>query len=112
MESFASIYLENKGAEGFAKHQLPNEAQLSPINDILIEDFDADGNLDVLIAGNLFASEVETPRADASRGLLMKGDGANGFEPLTYEKSGINLAFRCEKNGFDRSRCSEKCSDS
>ncbi len=100
VKSFASVYLENKGAEGFVTHQLPNEAQLSPINDMVIEDFNADGKLDVLIAGNLFAAEVETPRGDASRGLLMLGDGAGGFKPLAYAESGINLPYDAKKLGL------------
>ncbi|MBL4879732.1 MAG: VCBS repeat-containing protein, partial [Oleispira sp.] len=64
VRSFASIYLENKDGK-FITHQLPIEAQLSSINEILIDDYDKDGFLDLLIAGNLYASEAETPRNDA-----------------------------------------------
>ena len=71
---FSSIYLENKGGE-FEIHRLPVEAQLSTVNDILIEDVDNDGNDDLILAGNLYASEVETPRADAGLGLWLKGNG-------------------------------------
>ncbi len=88
VKSFASIYLENTGT-GFTTHRLPELAQLSVINRILVEDFNKDGNLDALIAGNLHASEVETPRNDAGIGLLLAGDGKGGFEPVISRKSGF-----------------------
>ena len=51
VKSFASIYLENKG-EKFEIHQLPVQAQLSSVNQILVEDFNNDGNMDYVL-GNL-----------------------------------------------------------
>jgi hypothetical protein len=88
VKSFASIYLENnKGS--FIKHELPKEAQLSNINGILVEDFDNDSNLDILIAGNLYHSEVETPRNDASNGLFLKGNGNGEFNVKTARESGL-----------------------
>lgn len=88
VKSFASIYLENKGGE-FVIHQLPIEAQVSSINQILVDDFDDDDNLDALIVGNLYASEVETPRNDGSHGLLLKGSGDGSFEALPASKTGF-----------------------
>lgn len=88
VKSFASVYLENKNGR-FVTHKLPNMAQLSSINQILVEDFDKDSNLDVLIIGNLHGSEVETPRNDASNGLLLLGDGKGEFDPMTALESGF-----------------------
>ena len=88
VKSFASIYLENKDGE-FIIHQLPNLAQISSINQIIVKDFDNDSNLDFVIAGNLHSSEVETPRNDASNGLFMKGDGKGNFKPIEGHKSGL-----------------------
>ncbi len=88
VKSFASLYLENVGGS-FEKHKLPNEAQVSSINQILVEDFDEDGHLDALIAGNLYSSEVETPRSDAGIGLFLKGNGKGEFEPVPARKSGL-----------------------
>ncbi|MGX1929756.1 VCBS repeat-containing protein [Flagellimonas sp. 2504JD4-2] len=90
-KTFASVYLENLGASKFNVHQLPNEAQFSSINAIQIDDFDNDGLQDILVAGNLYQSEVETPRNDASIGLLLKGKGNSTFEPLPHKKSGVFL---------------------
>ena len=70
-------------------HKLPNLAQISSINQILIDDYDKDGNLDALIAGNLYASEVETPRNDSGYGLFLKGDGKGKFDPVPVTKSGF-----------------------
>lgn len=88
VKSFASIYLENKDGQ-FISHNLPNLAQISNINQILVKDFDGDTHLDALIAGNLHGSEVETPRNDASNGLLLKGDGQGNFIPVRGKDSGL-----------------------
>lgn len=88
VKSFASVYIENdKG--NFKIHQLPNEVQISSINQILVKDFDNDGNLDAVMAGNLHVSEVETPRADAGIGLFLKGAGNGTFTPIDARNSGF-----------------------
>jgi len=91
VQSFASIYLENKDGV-FVIHKLPIEAQVSSINQILVADYDKDGNLDAIVAGNLYNSEVETPRNDGSYGLFLKGDGAGSFNPITSNNSGFYTA--------------------
>ena len=88
VKSFASVYLENKNNQ-FVTHDLPNLAQLSSVNQIIVKDFDQDSHLDVAIAGNLHSSEVETPRNDASNGLLLKGDGKGNFEVIQSRESGF-----------------------
>ena len=88
VKSFASVYLENKEGQ-FIVHQLPIEAQFSSINQVLVDDYDNDGNLDALIAGNLYVSEVETPRNDGSFGYFLKGNGEGVFEAISPTESGI-----------------------
>jgi len=88
VKSFASIYLENKNGK-FIIHQLPVEAQLTCINQIMVRDYDKDGKLDILISGNLYGSEVETPRNDAGHGLFLKGNGKGNFKPLSATDSGF-----------------------
>jgi hypothetical protein len=90
--NFASQYVENRGKEGFVFKQLPNRAQISPINGIIPRDFDNDNILDILIAGNLYVSEIETPRADAGVGLMLKGDGQGGFAEIKPTDSGFEAA--------------------
>lgn len=87
-ESFASVYIENKGDGSFKSKKLPSEAQFSSINAILVNDYNHDGNNEILVAGNLFASEAETPRNDASIGLLIENN-ENGLHSVSLKKSGF-----------------------
>ena len=91
--NFSSSYIENQGNGSFIIKSLPNPAQLSSINGVLSEDFDQDGNLDIVIAGNLFVSEVETPRNDAGIGLYLQGDGHGNFKPVRSLESGFYAPY-------------------
>ena len=74
---------------------LPKEARGFPtLNGMLADDFDGDGNLDVLINGNDFGTEVSIGRYDALNGLLLNGDGAGGFSSLSIQQSGIYIPPR------------------
>ncbi|HVU55497.1 MAG TPA: VCBS repeat-containing protein, partial [Puia sp.] len=86
-----SCYLRNDGGGKFTMIPLPMEAQVSALNGMVVDDFDGDGNLDVLINGNDFATDVMIGRYDALNGLLLKGDGAGGFKPLSMLQSGIHI---------------------
>lgn len=86
--SFSSIYLENKNGK-FSAQPLPYQAQLSNINALVVKDIDTDGNLDIILGGNLYNAEVETPRNDASYGLWLKGDGNNDFIAQNPRTSGL-----------------------
>ncbi len=88
-QTFANSYIENLGKNGFRISPLPNRAQFSNVNDIVIKDFNTDGNLDVLLAGNLYVSEIETMRNDAGTGVLLYGNGKGGFSPETVVNSGF-----------------------
>lgn len=88
VKSFASVYLENDNGT-FLKKNLPIEAQLSSINQILVDDYDGDGKLDLLIAGNLYASEIETPRNDAGHGYFLRGGGEGSFQAVQPSESGF-----------------------
>lgn len=87
--TFASVYLENTGRGKFNVHELPTEAQISSVNDILIGDYNQDQHLDILLAGNLYGAEVETARNDASVGLVLLGNGQHQFTPITPAQSGF-----------------------
>ena len=89
--TFASTYFKNNGNGVFTPQPLPNMAQFSSVNDIEIADFNSDGNLDMILGGNLYTSEIETPRNDASYGLFIAGDGKGGFTPQPPFKSGLYI---------------------
>lgn len=88
-ETFASCYFENTGRGEFVKRELPPEAQLSAIQSIVIDDVDGDGHPDILAAGNLFDTEITTPRNDGGAGLWLKGDGHGNFTAVPPAVSGF-----------------------
>jgi hypothetical protein len=88
-DTFASVFLRNNGDGTFTSKALPNLAQISPIKGIVADDVDGDGNLDVIVAGNLYDAEPNTPRADAGNGLWLRGDGRGGFTPVPAFQSGF-----------------------
>ncbi|MCG2461498.1 CRTAC1 family protein [Flavobacteriaceae bacterium F89] len=90
---FQSIALENLGNGKFKIHELPVEAQVSSINDFVVMDVDKDGVLDLILAGNMYGSEVETPRNDAGIGLFLKGNGNCSFKAIPMTESGLSLPY-------------------
>jgi len=86
-----SCYLRNDGKGKFTMLPLPKEAQTSILNGMVADDFDGDGNLDVLMSGNDYGTEVSIGRYDAFNGLMLKGDGSGGFTPLSILQSGIYI---------------------
>ena len=80
----------NRG-DRFEARSLPVEAQLAPVFGISVADFDGDGGEDIFLAQNFFAAQIETPRIDAGRGLILRGDGKGNFLPLTGPASGIQI---------------------
>jgi len=87
-ERFETSYLENLGGGKFKMHALPLEAQFSPVFGMLTNDFDGDGNLDLLGVGNSFSTEAQTGRYDAQGSLFLRGDGKGNLKP---ERSLLNL---------------------
>ena len=75
----------------FAATALPLEAQLSPASGVAVLDADLDGDDDVFLTQNFFGTQVETPRHDAGRGLLLENDGRGGLHPLPAATSGVRI---------------------
>ena len=89
-ETFESSVFLNNGSGYFDRRKLPNMAQFSTLQDMILDDFDNDGDMDLLIAGNLFDREVETRRSDGSVGLLLLNDGKGNFAEVSPATSGFN----------------------
>lgn len=87
-----SSYIENQGDGTFSVKALPNKAQISAVQGAIAADVNHDGHQDVILAGNLYQMEVETPRQDASVGLVLLGDGKGNLEPIPYAASGFFAA--------------------
>jgi len=88
---FRSCLFRNDGHGKFTMIPLPAQAQLSVLDGMVARDFDGDGNLDLVINGNDYGTEVSTGRYDALNGLLLKGDGKGGFRPESILASGIYI---------------------
>ena len=84
---FGSYILWNEN-NTFSYEKLPSLAQISPINDCITQDFNKDGKLDLMVVGNDYNTEYETPRLDAGNGLIMINQG-NSFKPLSVSESGL-----------------------
>ncbi len=87
--NFQSVYLRNDGNGKFTMIPLPKEAQISLLNAMCVDDFDGDGNLDIVINGNDYGTEVNVGRYDALNGLLLKGNGKGNFTAQSIQQSGI-----------------------
>lgn len=87
-----SVYLENKGEDGFALHPLPIEAQFAPLFGMAAVDVDGDGNLDVIGVGNSHATEIAIGRYDALFGVYLKGDGKGNFKTVPNKESGLLIS--------------------
>ncbi len=90
-KNFATSYIENLGNNRFKVSPLPTPAQFAPIYGILIQDFNSDGHLDVILAGNFFGTRVKYGRYDANKGLLLLGNGKGDFKPITTQESGLKI---------------------
>lgn len=70
-----SVLIINKGNMEFEIRELPSQAQISPVYAITSGDFDHDGDIDVILGGNLYSVKPEVGRYDASYGTFLKNDG-------------------------------------
>jgi enediyne biosynthesis protein E4 len=88
VNTLASMLFINAGSH-FEGVPLPKEAQFAPAFGLAVADFDGDGSEDVFVSQNFFATQPQTPRSDAGRGLLLRGDGVGGFASVPGHQSGV-----------------------
>ncbi len=81
----------NNGDGTFKMNRLPVEAQFSPVRDILVRDFDMDGKMDLILAGNDFSVRPSMGRYDASYGWCLLGNAGYEYKPLMPGKSGLKI---------------------
>jgi len=87
--TFSSTFIQNLGGGKFKMQALPMQAQFAPIYGMLPVDYNQDGNLDLLIVGNSYATETLTGYYDASIGTCLMGDGKGKFSVVAPKKSGF-----------------------
>ena len=80
--------LLNRG-DRFEARPLPPAAQWTAAHGIGVADFDGDGHLDVVLAQNLYPTNVEQPRLDGGSGLVLLGDGVGNLRALEPAAGGV-----------------------
>ena len=89
VDTLASLVLRNTGGGTFTATALPTAAQIAPIKGIIVHDVDGDRVLDLVVGGNQYEMEPNTPRVDAGNGLWLRGDGTGRFVPVSSRSSGF-----------------------
>ena len=89
--NFKSIVLINNKDNTFTKHYLPRLAQSIPILDCTFTDVNNDGYDDVIIVGNIYNTEVETPRLDNISGIVLLSNKADNYTVMNRELTGLYL---------------------
>jgi hypothetical protein len=89
--TFATALAKNNGDGSFTLVPLPREAQIAPVYGMLASDFDRDGALDLLLAGNFDGVKPELGRMSAGHGLFLRGDGTGRFTSVPASESGFRV---------------------
>jgi hypothetical protein len=89
-DNFSTCWLENTG-KGFVMHDLPVQAQYSPIYAIAATDVNGDGHPDLVLCGNQQYNLIRLGRDDANHGLVLLGDGKGHFSYAPPMSSGLTL---------------------
>ncbi len=95
VQTLSSSIMMNDGKMNFHLMDLPAQAQFSPVFAMLADDFDKDGNMDVLTAGNFFETKPDIGRLDANAACMLHGDGKGGFQFMPTLQSGLWLKGQC-----------------
>jgi enediyne biosynthesis protein E4 len=90
VNTFESVYIENKGKGKYVVTPLPKEAQVSKIFAINSIDIDGDKLPEVFLGGNLYGVSTYQGRYDASYGLILK-KSKSGFTALNATTTGFKL---------------------
>ena len=72
VNEFKTMAFKNTGDFAFSPIELPKQVQFSPVYAINHGDFDADGDIDLLLGGNLYRTKPEVGSYDASYGVFLE----------------------------------------
>ncbi|OEK06889.1 VCBS repeat-containing protein [Roseivirga misakiensis] len=92
VNDLASMIMMNNGDGTFEIVKMPLEAQLSPIYAVSTNDFNNDGNLDILLGGNLHRVKPQVGKYDANYGVVLLGDGKGNFKTLDKNETGLSIS--------------------
>jgi hypothetical protein len=84
-----TLFINQNGK--FVVANLPIQAQFAPVSQILTNDFDHDGKIDLLLLGNHADNRLKIGSMDANYGCLLKGDGKGDFSYIEQSASGLSI---------------------
>ncbi len=75
----------------FTEKALPTAAQFAPVYAITSLDYNRDGHLDLLLAGNNNQARLRFGKSDANYGTLLQGNGKGDFTYVPQATSGLQV---------------------
>ena len=90
IQTLASSVLMNKGKGNFTITPLPQLLQTSPVFTMIADDFNGDGNTDIITGGNFWDIKPDIGRLDANAASLLSGNGDGTFNFVSPVISGLN----------------------
>ncbi len=101
---FESGVMINEGNSAYRFIPFPEMAQLSNINDLVIDDLDNDGIRDILVCGNSDDPAVMVGNYDATSALLLKGTGKGNFTTVSAANNGLKVNGESRKMVYLKDR--------
>ena len=101
---FESGILMNEGSNTYRFIPFPEKAQLSTINDIVVDDLDGDGIKDILACGNSNDPAVMVGNYDATSALQLKGTGKGYFTKVSPAANGLTVKGESRKIVYLKSK--------
>lgn len=86
-----SVCYLSSGTASFTKYALPIQAQFAPVSTILAQDFDHDGQTDLLLLGNKSDNRLKLGSMDANYGCLLTGNGKGDFTYVPQPSAGLSI---------------------
>ncbi|MCH2083584.1 MAG: VCBS repeat-containing protein [Saprospiraceae bacterium] len=90
VNEFHSVLLINRG-KYFEKKKLPAIIQSFPLLSCVVKDLNKDGFEDLIVAGTIYNTEVETPRWDAGVGMVMISNQKDNYQVLMANETGLYI---------------------
>lgn len=87
-----SMVALNNGALAFSLAPLPHEVQWNSVNTGIVDDFNSDGNLDVLLAGGENNLKPQFSKLDSGFVSMLLGDGKGAFTFVPVTESGLKIS--------------------
>ncbi|MEL6925921.1 MAG: VCBS repeat-containing protein, partial [Bacteroidota bacterium] len=92
VNGFESVVIINRSGGQFELKALPAIVQSIPMLDLVATDLNADGREDIIAAGNIYDTEVETPRLDHQYGWVLLANDSENYTAVAPAQSGLYLS--------------------